>query len=204
MHTLAEWGHASAGKGPSTSDPLLHWTTCAPRAGRTGPLRRTAPLRGIRVLDLTRILAGPVATRFLAGFGADVLRIDPRLAGKSPARFRKSCPASVVPGSTLKNAADRHVLGAAAEPGRRTRARLPARGPGASWPGRRRRREINPGLVDVSLDAYGWSGPWTGRRGFDSLVQMSTGIRRCGHARLRGWTAPGRCPCRRSITRLAT
>jgi crotonobetainyl-CoA:carnitine CoA-transferase CaiB-like acyl-CoA transferase len=38
------------------------------------------------------------------------------------------------------------------------------------------RRRIRPGLVDVSLDAYGWTGPWRGRRGFDSLVQMSSGI----------------------------
>jgi crotonobetainyl-CoA:carnitine CoA-transferase CaiB-like acyl-CoA transferase len=38
------------------------------------------------------------------------------------------------------------------------------------------RREIRPGLIDVCLDAYGWSGPWAGRRGFDSLVQMSAGI----------------------------
>jgi crotonobetainyl-CoA:carnitine CoA-transferase CaiB-like acyl-CoA transferase len=38
------------------------------------------------------------------------------------------------------------------------------------------RRRLRPGLVDVSLDAYGWSGPWRERRGFDSLVQMSSGI----------------------------
>ena len=38
------------------------------------------------------------------------------------------------------------------------------------------RQRIRPGLVDVSLDAYGWTGPWAGRRGFDSLVQMSAGI----------------------------
>ena len=38
------------------------------------------------------------------------------------------------------------------------------------------RREARPGLIDVSLDAYGWTGPWCGRRGFDSLVQMSSGI----------------------------
>jgi crotonobetainyl-CoA:carnitine CoA-transferase CaiB-like acyl-CoA transferase len=38
------------------------------------------------------------------------------------------------------------------------------------------RRRIRPGLVDVCLDAYGWSGPWSDRRGFDSLMQMSTGI----------------------------
>jgi len=38
------------------------------------------------------------------------------------------------------------------------------------------RQEIRPGLVEVALTAYGWSGPWTARRGFDSLVQMSAGI----------------------------
>jgi crotonobetainyl-CoA:carnitine CoA-transferase CaiB-like acyl-CoA transferase len=43
-----------------------------------------------------------------------------------------------------------------------------------------RRRQIRPGLVDVSLDAYGWTGPWRHRRGFDSLVQMSTGIAAAG------------------------
>ena len=38
------------------------------------------------------------------------------------------------------------------------------------------RRALSPGLIDVSLDAYGWTGPWSARRGFDSLVQMSSGI----------------------------
>ena len=42
------------------------------------------------------------------------------------------------------------------------------------------RRGIRPGLVDVSLDAYGYTGPWAGRRGFDSLVQMSSGIAAAG------------------------
>jgi crotonobetainyl-CoA:carnitine CoA-transferase CaiB-like acyl-CoA transferase len=39
-----------------------------------------------------------------------------------------------------------------------------------------RRRALSPGLIEVSLDAYGWQGPWASRRGFDSLVQMSAGI----------------------------
>jgi hypothetical protein len=42
------------------------------------------------------------------------------------------------------------------------------------------RDAVRPGLVDVSLDAYGWTGPWRNRRGFDSLVQMSSGIADAG------------------------
>jgi hypothetical protein len=42
------------------------------------------------------------------------------------------------------------------------------------------RRSISPGLIDVSLSAYGWSGPWATRRGFDSLVQMSAGVAETG------------------------
>jgi crotonobetainyl-CoA:carnitine CoA-transferase CaiB-like acyl-CoA transferase len=51
------------------------------------------------------------------------------------------------------------------------------------------RQEIRPGLVEVALTAYGWSGPWTGRRGFDSLVQMSAGIAERG-MRLAGADRP--------------
>ena len=43
-------------------------------------------------------------------------------------------------------------------------------------------RVLNPALIDVTLDAYGWTGPWAKRRGFDSLVQMSCGIAQHGMA----------------------
>ena len=65
------------------------------------------------------------------------------------------------------------------------------------------RDDVRPGLIDVSLDAYGWTGPWAGRRGFDSLVQMSSGIAdagrravllRPGCAPLRAVTPPPRPP----------
>src|SRR5690606_42020592 len=49
---------------------------------------------------------------------------------------------------------------------------------------RSQRRRINPALADVSLDAYGWTGPWKTRRGFDSLVQMSCGIADAGMRQL--------------------
>lgn len=133
------------------------------------------PLRGVRVLDLTRVLAGPVATRFLAGLGATVLRIDPPdwdepgavpdvTRGKRCARLDLKTPDGRSRFAELLAGADLLVHGL--RPGA-----LDALGfdPAA-------RRRLAPGLIDVGLDAYGWQGPWAPRRGFDSLVQMSCGI----------------------------
>jgi hypothetical protein len=137
------------------------------------------PLQGVRVLDLTRVLAGPVATRFLAGLGANVLRIDPPTwdePGLVPdVTLGKRCARL-----DLRDADDRNIFlellrrADVLVHGYRSDA-LENLGLDA-----RLRREIRPGLVDVSLDAYGWSGPWRGRRGFDSLVQMSVGIAEAG------------------------
>jgi crotonobetainyl-CoA:carnitine CoA-transferase CaiB-like acyl-CoA transferase len=133
------------------------------------------PLAGIRVLDLTRVLAGPVATRFLAGFGAEVLRIDPPewdepgvipevTLGKRCARLDLRRPDDRRAFEDLLASAD--VLVHGYRPGA-------LKGLGLDEAAR---QKLRPGLVDVSLDAYGWSGPWRERRGFDSLVQMSSGI----------------------------
>jgi crotonobetainyl-CoA:carnitine CoA-transferase CaiB-like acyl-CoA transferase len=53
---------------------------------------------------------------------------------------------------------------------------------------------LRPGIVVAGLSAYGRSGPWSGRRGFDSLVQMSTGIADEG-ARAAGADRPMPLPC---------
>lgn len=139
------------------------------------------PLAGIRVLDLTRVLAGPVASRFLAGLGAQVLRIDsptwnepgvvPEMTlGKRCARLDlKSVEGRQVFESLLKDA-DILFHGYRADALEQlgyTVGEL---------------QSIAPGLIDVSLNAYGWSGPWRNRRGFDSLVQMSSGIADAGMA----------------------
>ncbi len=137
------------------------------------------PLAGLRVLDLTRVLAGPIATRFLAGFGADVLRIDP-LDWDEPAIVPEVTLGKRCARLDLRRAADRAVfedLLAGADVlvhGYRPGA-LDGLGYGAAM-----RQTLRPGLVDVTLDAYGWSGPWAQRRGFDSLVQMSAGIADAG------------------------
>ncbi len=137
------------------------------------------PLAGIRVLDLTRVLAGPVCTRFLAGWGADVLRLD-------PVEWEEGI---VIPEVALGKRCARMNLKTA--PGRAALARLlstadvlvhgyrPDALDGLGF-GAEQRQQLRPGLIDVSLDAYGWTGPWAGRRGFDSLVQMSCGIAHAG------------------------
>jgi hypothetical protein len=178
MRCMDEWAAHPQGAAV-TAEPLAWVEAHSGEPKRAADPRR--PLAGIRVLDLTRILAGPAATRFLAGFGADVLRIDPPgweepvvapdvTLGKRCARLdlradrERFLPllagADVFVHGYRADALDR--LGLDAETCRRTR----------------------PGLVDVSLDAYGWTGPWAKRRGFDSLVQMSSGIAHAGMVRL--------------------
>ena len=173
MLSLDEWRAHPQGQAVA-AEPLLHLAGGSPAPGdRT--IAKTRPLQGIKVLDLTRVLAGPVATRFLAGLGAEVLRIDPPdwneaslepevTLGKSTARLDLRTQAGRKTFDQLLANADILVHGY------RSNA-LSGLGLDAAA-----RQAIRPGLVDVSLDAYGWTGPWAERRGFDSLVQMSTGI----------------------------
>ncbi|MBV6697277.1 CoA transferase [Kitasatospora aureofaciens] len=137
------------------------------------------PADGIRVLDLTRVIAGPVATRTLALLGADVLRVDsPHLPeaddahadtgfGKRSTRLDLADPADRAVFEDLLATADVVITGY--RPGA-----LDAHGlaPDA-LPARR------PDLIVAQLCAWGWTGPWAGRRGFDSLVQAGVGI--AGH-----------------------
>lgn len=178
MRGLADWTAHPQGRAVA-AEPRIHVDPGAGRSGSDWAPRPGRPLAGLRVLDLTRVLAGPVATRFLAGFGADVLRIDPPdwnepaiepevTLGKTCARLdlRRSADRAVFEG--LVAGAD--VLVHGYRPGA-----LDGLGYGADA-----RQSLAPGLVEVCLDAYGWTGPWAGRRGFDSLVQMSTGIAQAG------------------------
>jgi crotonobetainyl-CoA:carnitine CoA-transferase CaiB-like acyl-CoA transferase len=179
MRSEAAWAEHPQGRAVC-AEPLLAMRvldTGAPQAA--WPLQPARPLAGIRVLDLTRILAGPVATRYLASYGAQVLRIDPIdwdepavapeiTLGKRRARLDLRSHAGRGAFERLLSQADVLVHGYRSDA-------LERMGPGEA-----RRRELNPALVDVGLDAYGWTGAWRARRGFDSLVQMSTGIAHAG------------------------
>lgn len=188
LRTPAQWRAHPQGLAVA-NEPLLHrrdGASCAgvPRhAAQNGAPVWTQgdassaarPLAGLRVLDLTRVLAGPVCTRFLAAYGAQVLRLDPAgwdepgmapeaTVGKRCAELNLRDPAGVDRFRRLLAQADVLVHGYRPDA-------LDRLGLGADI-----RQQLRPGLVDVSLDAWGWTGPWRSRRGFDSLVQMSTGI----------------------------
>ncbi|MCG6495890.1 CoA transferase [Kitasatospora sp. A2-31] len=158
-----------------TTLPLVETRTVGEAAVR--PLGEAPlPAAGLRVLDLTRVIAGPVATRTLALLGADVLRIDsPRLPeaedahadtgfGKRSTRLDLAEAADRAVFEELLAGADAVVTGY--RPGA-----LDAHGLAAEALLERR-----PGLVVAQLDAWGRTGPWAGRRGFDSLVQAGVGI----------------------------
>ncbi|MEV1040987.1 CoA transferase [Streptomyces sp. NPDC050204] len=147
------------------------------------PVRRTTalagepllPAAGLRVLDLTRVIAGPVATRTLALLGADVLRIDAPQLPESPDAHcdtgfgKRSVDLDL--GSRSGAAAfdgllaDADVVVIGYRPGSVERFGLTPRALAAR----------RPGLVIGRLSAWG-HGPWAGQRGFDSLVQVATGI----------------------------
>jgi len=133
------------------------------------------PLHGLRVLDLTRILAGPVAGRTLAAYGAELLLIN------SPALPNIEAIAETSRGKRsawvdLRQEAGRDTLRRLV---RDAQVFLQGYRPGglaALGFGPDELARLRPGIVAVSLSAYGPEGPWADRRGFDSLVQSATGF----------------------------
>jgi crotonobetainyl-CoA:carnitine CoA-transferase CaiB-like acyl-CoA transferase len=134
------------------------------------------PLSGIKVLDLTRVVAGPVGMRTLAEHGADVLRITaahlPHIGmqdfetghGKLAANLDLRQPSDVETLKALAREADVFCQGY--RPGT-----IASRGFSPE-----ELAKLRPGIVAVSLSAFSHAGPWAGRRGFDTAVQAVSGI----------------------------
>ena len=134
------------------------------------------PLAGLRVLDLSRVIAGPVAGRTLAAHGADVLLVSSPDLPAIPWLTIDTGRGKLSTFIDLKRDEGRNKLkellteADVFSQGYRPQA-LANLGFSPEEAAR-----INPGIVFVSLSAYGHIGPWANRRGFDSLVQTSTGF----------------------------
>ena len=134
------------------------------------------PLSGVRVLDLTRVLAGPTCARSLAEHGADVLKVSAEHLpdsgmmdldtgiGKLSARIDLRTPEGAATLQALARDAD--VFSQSYRPGALARRGFSPE----------ELATLRPGIVCVSLSAWGGSGPWRERRGFDSIVQSVSGI----------------------------
>ena len=174
MRSHEEWSSLPAAQALA-SLPVITLEKIADAAPKPWP-RGDRPLAGMRVLDLSRVIAGPVAGRTLAAHGADVMLIS-----------GPDLPA--IPWLTIDTGRGKlsSFLDLKVETGRASLRDLLA-GADIFSQGYRphaladlgfspqEAARISPGIIFVSLSAYGHLGPWADRRGFNSLVQTATGF----------------------------
>ena len=140
------------------------------------------PLAGIRVLDFSHVIAGPLATFYLAQMGAEVVKVENRRggdvmrrsknpgafvalnAGKSELALDLADPADLEQAVVLARQVD--VLVDSLRPGALVRRGL----------GYEALREANPRLVYCSISGYGHNGAWHDRSAYDHVVQAATGM----------------------------
>ena len=192
MRSPAEWAAHAQGQAVSRL-PLFEIIKIGEAPPGRLPPNPERPLSEIRVLDLTRVIAGPVCGRALAAQGADVMRVTaphlPDLPELDIDTGRGKLSASI----DLRATDDRdwlrglvresHIFVQGYRPGG-----LAAKGlsPDAL-------AEMRPGIIAVTLTAYGHEGPWADRRGYDSLVQNASGIN-VAEAEAAGVPAPKELP----------
>jgi crotonobetainyl-CoA:carnitine CoA-transferase CaiB-like acyl-CoA transferase len=191
MRSFAEWDAHPQGQAIGRL-PLMTCERIGDAPAPAWPQGRR-PLAGIKVIDLTRIIAGPVGGLTLAAHGADVMLVtSPHLPSVTPlvidtGRGKLSAHIDLLDAAgrkafeVLLREADVVVQGY--RPGG-----LDALGYGPADVAR-----IRPGIVYVTLSAYSHAGPWAGRRGFDSLVQTASGFN-AAEAETFGITGPKPLP----------
>lgn len=196
MRTFEEWDAHPHGKALAKlpvmtierigDAPPREFPPAAPGAAR--------PLSGVRVLDLTRVIAGPVCGRTLAAHGADVLNISAAHLPLVETLVIDSGRGKLAAHLDLRQETDREKLrGLARSADVFVQGYRPG-GVAALGFSPEELARLNPGIVCVTLSAYGHAGPWSGKRGFDSLVQTATGLNDA-EGRASGSDKPGPLPC---------
>ena len=176
LRTRAEW-EAHPQRAALAEMPLIRTAPLAAKAAPQPPSQGAeTPLSGVRVLDFTRVIAGPMAGRALAELGADVMRIsgpglpfiEPLLVDTGFGKRNAEVDLGTETGREALRAliADADVLIDGYRPGA-----LAAKGFGGED-----LASLNPGLIHVRISAFSDVGPWAGRRGYDSYVQSGVGL----------------------------
>jgi hypothetical protein len=171
VRTIAQWRELAGAPAPLIDTEMI-------------PGAPPRPARRLRVLDLTRVIAGPVGTRILGALGADVLRIDPpgrpelKLHQYDGLLAKRSAIMDLANPALHELLAGADIVVTGYRPGALERFGLSAQ----------TLADRHPGLVVVTLSAWGDTPGFAGRRGFDSLVQAATGI-------ALAYGEPGALPC---------
>ncbi len=174
VRTMQEWAQHPQSAAVA-SLPLLEIQKigdCPPQPLPEG----SRPLSGIRVLDLTRVLAGPTCARTLAEHGADVMKISGPHLPFSPSQELDTGHGKLSAHVDLRESTqvealrdlirETDVFSQGYRPGTLAQRGLSPKD----------LAELRPGIVYVSLSAFGRVGPWAERRGFDTVVQTVSGI----------------------------
>lgn len=174
VRTMDEWAQHPQGLAVA-SLPLMEIT----RIGDSSPEALPPgdrPLSGVRVLDLTRVIAGPTCARTLAEHGADVLKVT---AQHLPSLGRQEYDTGHGKLSTyldLRQEKDKEILrGLVREADVFTQGYRPGTIASRGFPPEAL-AQMRPGIVAVSLSAFSHAGPWAARRGFDTVIQTVSGI----------------------------
>jgi crotonobetainyl-CoA:carnitine CoA-transferase CaiB-like acyl-CoA transferase len=192
LRSPAEWAGHPQGRAVAGL-PIFEIRKIGEAPARALTPNPTRPLAGVRVLDLTRVIAGPVCGRALAAHGADVMRVTaPHLPGLATLDIDTG-RGKLSTALDLRAMEDRerlegllrqaHIFVQGYRPGG-----LAALGFSPEACAERR-----PGIIAVTLSAYGHEGPWAPRRGFDSLVQNASGLN-VAEAEAAGVPAPRELP----------
>ncbi len=164
------------------TDSVLAEFTAEPALSAERPVSPAPPLHGIRVLELTNVLAGPTAGKMLADLGAEVMKMESPAgdisrsntlstfhylnSNKRSISLNARTPAGREAAQRLASCSD--VLLANMRPGATGRLGL----------GSDDLAMLNPRIVESHITAFGWDGPYAHRAGVDPLAQALTGMQR--------------------------
>ena len=174
VRSMAEWAEHPQAAAVATL-PLLEIDKIGDSPREALP-EGSRPLSGVRALDLTRVLAGPSCARTLAEHGADVLRITGAHLPSHPGQEMDTGHGKLSAHLDLRKPSARETLLGLV---RETDVFSQGYRPGTLAERGLSPEElatVRPGIVYVSLSAFGRVGPWAGRRGFDTVIQTVSGI----------------------------